>query len=550
MTHPAGYVRPTKEASRMPTGPLLKELSRHALGTYADVIYRNALLRPDEEAFVYGGTRITWREYNERVNRLIAALDSLGVAKGDVIGLLSWNCLESFDVLGAAMKGGFILSPYNPRLSAPDLERLIDYSAATTIFVGPELVPTLEEIRSRLSRVRNYVSLEAPAAGMLGHGDLLAAHSPDEPAPRVAADDPVYIIYTSGTTGVPRGALYTQARAMHNIAARLAETPVEAGDKAVLTLQLFHVAGMEAAQTFLCAGATDIILKTFEPRTLLRTIQDERATDVQIVPTTLAAIFGLPDFEQFDLSSLKRIVYAASPMPVALLQRGMDIWGPIFCQFYGQTESGPIITALSMDKHVAANGTPEEQKILLSVGHPAPGVHVRIVTEDGADVEVGEVGEIIVQSHHLMAGYWRRPEETAAVIVDGWLHTRDMGCFDERGYIYISGRKGDMIISGGENVMPREVEEVLYQHPAVGEAAVLGVPDPYWVERVHALVVLSGQETETLETVTPEDIIEFCRERLARYKAPKSVEFVDSLPKNASGKIDKLVLKKRFAQQA
>ncbi len=527
--------------SRMPTGPMLKELSRYELGTYADIIYRNGLLRPAEEAFVYGGTRITWREYNERVNRGISALDSLGVAKGEVIGLLSWNCLESFDILGAAMKGGFILSPYNPRLSAPDLERLIDYSEATTIFVGPELVPMIEEIRPRLSRVRHYVSLEAAVPGMLSHGDLLAQHNPDEPAPRVTEDDPVYIIYTSGTTGVPRGALYTHARAMHNIAARLAETPIAAGDKLVLTLQLFHVAGMEASQAFLYAGATDVILKTFEPRTLLQTIQDEKATDVQIVPTTLAAIFSLPDFEQYDLGSLKRIVYAASPMPVALLQRGMDIWGPIFCQFYGQTESGPIITALSRDKHVVAYGTPEEQKILRSVGHPAPGVHVRIVTEDGADVEVGEVGEIIAQSPHLMAGYWRRPEETAAVIVDGWLHTRDMGYFDERGYIYISGRKGDMIISGGENVMPREVEEVLYQHPAVSEAAVLGVPDPYWVERVHALVVLKSSET-----VTPEEIIEFCRERLARYKAPKSVEFVDSLPKNASGKIDKLVLKKRF----
>jgi acyl-CoA synthetase (AMP-forming)/AMP-acid ligase II len=166
---------------------------------------------------------------------------------------------------------------------------------------------------------------------------------------------------------------------------------------------------------------------------------------------------------------------------------------------------------------------------------------VRIVTDDGVDVKAGEVGEIIVRSAHVMAGYWRRPEDTAATIVDGWLHTRDLGHYDHRGYIYISGRRGDMIISGGENVMPREVEEVLYQHPAVSEAAVLGVPDPYWVERVHALVVVkSGGMVE------PDEIIEFCRQRLARYKAPKSLEFVDSLPKNASGKIDKLVLKKRF----
>lgn len=318
----------------MPTGPLLQKLSPYELGTYADVIDRNALLRPDVEAFVYRGTRITW-SYNERVNRLVSALDSLGVSKGEVIGLLSWNCLESFDILGAAMKRGFILSPYSPRLSAADLEYLIDYSEAAIVFVGPELVPVLEEIRPRLSRVRHYVLLEAaaPAPAILSHRDLLALHKPDEPPARVTEDDPVYIIYTSGTTGVPRGALYTHVRAMHNIVARLAETPIAAGDKLVLTLQLFHVAGMEASQAFLYAGATDVILRTFEPRTLLQTIQDERATDVQIVPTTLAAIFSLPDFEQYDLRCLRRIVYAASPMRVALLQRGMDIWGPIFCQF-------------------------------------------------------------------------------------------------------------------------------------------------------------------------------------------------------------------------
>ena len=528
----------------MPTDRLLAELSRYQPGTYADVIVRNALLHGDVDALVSGDRRVTFAEYNARVNRLVRALQALGLGKGDVIGLLSWNCLESFDVMGAAMKGGFIFSPYSPRLRPADLEHLVAYSEARVLFVGPELAPILQEIRARLTGVEHVVALEQPRPeaqpAWLYHDDLLAQQPTDEPGVDIGEDDPVYIIYTSGTTGVPRGALYTHARAMHNIQARVAQTPVQVGDRSVLTLQLFHVAGMESAQTFLYAGATDVILKTFEPRLLLQTIQKHRITDVQVVPTTLAALFNLPDFADYDLSSLRRIVYAASPMPVALLQKGMDLWGPIFCQFYGQTESGPMITTLSRDEHGVAYGSPEEQRILLSVGHPCPGVHARIVDEQGADLPAGEVGEIIARSKHLMVEYWRRPEETALVLTDGWLHTRDMAYADERGYIYIVGRKGDMIITGGENVMPREVEEVLYRHPSVNEAAVFGLPDPYWVERVHAMVVL--QEGES---AAPDELVAYCKSELAGFKVPKSLEIVADLPKNASGKIDKMELKRR-----
>ena len=524
---------------------LLAELSRYQPGTWADIIVRNALLHGDVDALVSGRSRITFAAYNARVNRLVHALHALGVGEGEVIGLLSWNSIESFDVLGAAMKGGFIFSPYSPRLRPADLEHLIAYSEARVLFVGPELGGPVEEIRARLTGLTHVVALERSRPGWLLHDDLLAAQPDTEPGVDVREEDPVYIIYTSGTTGVPRGALYTHARAMHNIQARVAETPVQVGDRSVLTLQLFHVAGMESAQTFLYTGATDVILKTFEPRLLLETIQEHRITDVQVVPTTLAALFNLPDFADYDLSSLRRIVYAASPMPVALLQKGMDLWGPIFCQFYGQTESGPMITTLSRDEHGVAYGSPEEQRILLSVGRPVPGAQVRIVDEHGVDLPAGQVGEIIARGKHLMVEYWRRPEETATVLgPDGWLHTRDMAYADERGYIYIVGRKGDMIISGGENVMPREIEEVLYRHPAVNEAAVFGLPDPYWVERVHAMVVLQEGRSATTE-----ELVAYCRDELAGFKVPKSLEIVDSLPKNASGKIDKLELKRRHEEE-
>jgi len=228
-------------------------------------------------------------------------------------------------------------------------------------------------------------------------------------------------------------------------------------------------------------------------------------------------------------------------MPVELLRKGMDKFGPIFAQGYGQTESGPDISILSMESHNVVNRSPEEQKVLASCGQPCLWVHARIVDDNDNDVEPGVVGEIIVQSKSVMVGYWHRPDLTKETIVDGWLHTGDMGYYDDQGYMYIVDRKKDLVISGGENIYPREVEEVLYRHPAVMECAVIGVPDEKWVERVHAVVVLRPGHS-----ATGEEISNFCKENLARYKAPRSVEFVESLPKNPQGKILKKELREKY----
>jgi acyl-CoA synthetase (AMP-forming)/AMP-acid ligase II len=228
-------------------------------------------------------------------------------------------------------------------------------------------------------------------------------------------------------------------------------------------------------------------------------------------------------------------------MPVELLKKAIKKFGPILIQGYGQTESGPLVALLPKWAHKVLEKPSDGQEILSSCGQPCIGTHIRIVDDKGNDVKPGEVGEIIVQGEQIMTGYWRKPDETKETIIDGWLHTGDLGRYDERGYIYIVDRKRDMIISGGENIYPREVEEILYQHPSVKEVAVIGIPDPYWVERVHAVIVLREGET-----VTSEEIIEFCKQRIARYKAPKSVEFVDSLPKTPSGKILKRELRERY----
>ena len=520
---------------------LLKELSRYNIGTWADIIYRNALLYPNQEAFVYGDTRITFSEFNTRVNKLIHALHGMGVKKGDVLGILSWSCLGFAEVYGVAMKGGFIASPFNPRLQANELEYIINYSEANTLFVGPELLEVANSLRPRLPKVRNFICLEGSAPGMITYDDLLASHPGQEPDVQVDEDDPVGIIYTSGTTGVPRGALYTQRRFIEDSKTLVIDMGLQPEDKRVQITPLFHIAGNSHFRSSLYSGGCNIILKFFDAAATLQIIQDERATIIDIVPTHLVAMLNLPDLNKYDISSLKFLWYGASPMPLEVLKKGMKVFGPIIAQGYGQSESGPAITHLSKEDHNVLDRPEKEQKKLVSAGRPDIGVQVRIVDEKDNDVKPGEVGEIIVRSKQVMVEYWHKPDETRETLSNGWLHTGDMGYYDDEGYIYIADRKKDMIISGGENIYPREVEEVLYRHPAVLEAAVIGVPDPYWVERVHAVVT-----TKKGASTTAEELIAFCKKNLAGYKAPKSVEFVDSLPKNPAGKILKRELREKY----
>jgi len=522
---------------------VLKELSRYDTGTYADVIYRNAILYSDEMAMKCGSESITFSQVNERINSLIHALSSMGVKKGNVLGILSWNCLDYADVYGAAMKFGYISSPFNPRLQLDELDYLINYSETNTLFVGPQLADLVHELKPRIPKVKHFISFEQPVPGMISHRELLAGFPKDEPKIDLHEDDPVFLFYTSGTTGVPRAALYTQRRSIDDTRRFAVALSLEQGDKHIQIMPLFHVGGTKNFWGYFFVGGSNVIMPqiSFDPAASLQAVQDEKATDIHIVATHLAAFLAMPDVDKYDLSSLKRMFYAASPMPLEILKRGMEKWGSIFMEFYGGTEDGPNVTMLSVKQHRMGLEHPEKQHILTSAGFPHIGVHVRIVNDNMEDLEPGEVGEIVVYSKAVLQEWWRKPEETKETITDGWVHTGDMGRYDEQGYIYIVDRKRDMICSGGENVYPREVEEILYQHPAVHEAAVFGIPDDYWVERVHASIVLKAGTK-----VTDKEIIEYCKERLARYKAPKSVEFLEALPKNPGGKILKRELREKY----
>jgi long-chain acyl-CoA synthetase len=534
---------PAPEEKNMADKLILKELCRYRRGTFAEVIYRNALLHSDEEAFVCGSQRITFSQFNARVNRLVQSLQRFGARKGDVIGILSWNCLEYADFYGAAMKGGFIASPFNPRLHREEVEYLVNDSEAKALFVGPELLDIVERLKPRLSKVENYICLEGSVPDMVSFQDLLGAGEPDEPDADVGKDDPVIILYTSGTTGLPRGAVYTHARKLDNTKIKALEMGTKPGDRHLMVLPFFHIGGDSHVWPFFLVGGCNVILpnRSFDPVAVFQAIQEEKVTDMQIVPTQLNVLLSHHDLEKYELKSLNRIYYAASPMPLELLRRGLEVFGPIFAQGYGQTESGPQIATLPREEHQVLDKPAEEQKVLTSCGQPSLGVHVRVVDKDNRDVPTGIVGEIVAQSDSIMKEYWKKPKETAETIVGEWLYTGDLAYYDEKGFIYIVDRKKDMIVSGGENVYSREVEDVLYKHPAVAEAAVIGVPDPAWVERVHAVIALkAGKEA------TEKEMIAFCKEHIASYKAPKSVDFVDSLPKNPQGKILKKEIRARY----
>jgi acyl-CoA synthetase (AMP-forming)/AMP-acid ligase II len=522
---------------------ILKELCRYNIGTFADIIYRNAILYPDKEAFVCGPERISFKGFNERVNRLINGLNAMGIRKGDVLGIVSWNRLEYPEVFGAAMKGGFILAHLNPRLKGDELMSLINDSGAKVLFLEPEFTGMINGIIKRLTGAKYFISFGNAEGKIESYREIVDSHSADEPEPSVGPDDNLVIFYTSGTTGTPRGAIYTHKKKMQNVQTKALDLGLEFGDRHLVVLPMFHIGGDSHIWPFFLMGGCNVIMpqKSFDPSSSLKTIKDEEITDVHIVPTQLVALINLPDIKGYDLGCLKRIWYAASPMPTEVLKKGLALFGPIFMQGYGQTESGPHTTFMNKASHCVFEGKPEDQKILASCGQPCIGVHIRIVDENDNDLLPGEIGEIIIRSEKIMVEYWGRPDETKEAVKDEWLKTGDMGYCDERGYIYIADRKKDMIITGGENVFPKEVEEVLYCHEAVSEAAVIGVPDKFWVERVHAVITLKK------DAVANEDeIIAFCKERIASYKTPKSVEFVESLPKSPQGKILKRELVKKY----
>jgi len=512
--------------------------------TIGDLLARNANKFPEKPAIVSEEVSMNYRRLNERVNRLANALVHAGLKKGDRVGALVHNSHQFLEIYFAAAKTGGIFCPYNNHLKAPELKEVINYSTPKFLFLDRDYGEMIDVLKPDLATVERYICLQQPESPFMDSYELtLDAAAGSEPAGMVGENDVLSIFFTAGTTGKPKGAVRTHRHLLSDAAAGVIELKVDYDERVLITFPLYHVAGEDNIVRHVFMANTFHIKREggFDPVEILSYIARERITRCQMVPTMIHSLLQVPDVSKFDLASLRLILYAAAPMPVELLKRALAVFPCGFAQLYGQTETGPLTTVLRPEDHIL-DGSEEKQKRLASSGRAVVNYEVRIVDDHDNDVPVGEVGEIIVRSEAMMREYWQMPEETAKKLKDGWLHTGDLGRVDEEAYVYIVERKNDLIISGGVNIYPREVEEVLYRHPAVSEASVVGVADEHWGEVVKAVVVLrNGSEA------TESEIKEFCGQHLAGYKKPKSVDFWKELPKSPQGKVLKKEIRAHYA---
>ena len=511
--------------------------------TVGDMLRRNASKFPKKTAIVSQDTTLDFETANNRVNRLANALMKKGLKKGDRIGVLIHNCHQFIEIYFAAAKTGGIFCPYNNHLKQWELKDILSYSSPKFLFVDEDYGEMIDGLKPELDFVDQYICLQIPTFSYMKNYENLLAEGPvSEPDIKIAEEDVLSIIFTAGTTGKPKGAMRTHRHLMSDAVASVIDLRVEYDERVLLTFPMYHVACEDNIVRHSFMPNTFYIKREggFNPEEVLAYISQEQITRLHVVPTMIHSLVQVPDVSKYDLSSLKLILYAGSSMPVELLKKALAIFPCSFAQLYGQTESGPFTTVLKPEDHIL-DGSEKKLRRLASSGRPALNYEIRIVDEHDVDVPVGEVGEIIGRSEAMMIGYWQMPEETAKKLKNGWLHTGDLGKFDEDGYVYIVERKNDLIISGGVNVYPREIEEVLYRHPAVSEASVIGLPDEHWGEVVKAVVIL-----KTDAQATEDEIKDFCGKNLAGFKKPKSVDFWKELPKSPQGKILKKEIRKHY----
>jgi acyl-CoA synthetase (AMP-forming)/AMP-acid ligase II len=488
-----------------------------------ELIRRGARYFADRTAVYFEDKSLTFAEVDQLSNRFAHVLARNGIDRGGRLAIFANNGLYSIPVDFACVKAGAARTPLNARLSMDEHEHMLRDTGAQVVIYDGELAERAEVLATRI-----------PGLTMLGLGSnrcgpdlLVEAQSKPSTDPLIHAepDDVILTVFTSGTTGRLKAAEHTQASyaaISNNLSMNLPD--IRSDDVMVHASSLFHASGVFIIPYWL-KGAATAILTRFDPAEFVEALARWRATSTHVVPTMLAMLLALPDIEKSDLASLRTIVYGASPMPLPVIKRAIEVWGPRFVQYYGQTEAPIFITKLSKEDHARGR--------LLSCGRPSVDCEIRLVDDKGNDVEPGEQGEIALRAPFVMKGYFNAPDLNAATFIEGgWLRTRDVGRFDEEGYLYLVDRTSDMIITGGYNVYPREVEDALMAHPSVLECAVVGAPDEKWVEAVTAFVVLRAGTA-----ATQEELIQFTRERLAHYKVPKSIRFIEEIPKSAVGKI-------------
>ena len=497
---------------------------------------------PDAEAMTYLGRTWTWREWHERVHRAAGGLRDLGIARGDVVSFLDKNHPACVEISLAAGSIGAANAIINWRSAGDEIDYAVNDSGAKVLFVGRELMPTIEAIRDRLTKVERIIEVTPEGGEDDEYERFLADAVACADGPDVLEDDVCLVMYSSGTTGRPKGVMLTHRNMVQHTINAHDGWGFEPGDKSMVAMPLFHVGGSSYVLFGIHDGVPSVMTREPDAASLAGAIL-AGANRTFLVPAVLAQVLQLGGDAVKLFGALKTYTYGAAPMPPPLLRAAMEAWPETdFIQVYGLTEVAGVATHLMPEDHrtAEASGHPER---LVSAGKPVPGVEVRIVDPATlSDVGVGEHGEIWLKTPQLMKGFLNKPEATAEVVTeDGWFRTGDMGHVDEDGFVFVSDRLKDMIITGGENVYSPEVERVLSEHPSVLEVAVIGVPDPKWGESVKAVVALK-EGADTSET----ELIEWTRERLAHFKAPKSVDVITALPRNPTGKILKRELRKPY----
>ncbi|MGG3564054.1 long-chain-fatty-acid--CoA ligase [Neobacillus rhizosphaerae] len=469
--------------------------------------------------FLYQST--TYADLDNEVDCVAAGLSSIGIRKGDKVALLLGNCPEFVTAYYGILRAGAVVVPINPTYTSAEISYILSNSHAKAVITDSPLESTISPLKEQLEHLKMVIYTESIKSEL--SWEVLFQETNDIfVGPSIHEDDLAVILYTSGTTGKPKGAMLSHRNMASNVESLSKLTEFTEGDRMITVLPMFHVFSMSVCINLpIACGATIVIVPKFSPAEVIKTIRREKATLFAGVPTMFSFMLQLPETTAADLSSIRACFSGGASIPVELLHRFEEKYNVQIIEGYGLSETAPV-TAFNPLRGTRKPG---------SVGIDIPDVKNKVVDPDGMEVPRGEVGELIVKGPNVMMGYLGMPEATFSALKDGWFYTGDLARMDEEGYIYIVDRKKDMILVGGYNVYPREVEEVLYQHPAIVEAAVIGITDTEYGESVKAFVVSND------ECLTIDDILHFCQDKLAKYKLPKLVEFMKELPKNSTGKI-------------
>ena len=514
---------------------------------------------PGRRALIFEGLEFTFTELQQRINRLASSLSALGAGAGDRIATMQVNCNQSIEIYFAAAQLDAIYVPLNFRARAEELEQMLGISQPSILFIGERYLPLLPAASGELPSNRIVLLDGPPSEEHLAYDDLQSQGNPEQVHFSQAGDNETTVImFTAGTTGVPKGVMLTHDSFSSYLLATVNPADPDVEETNLLTVPFYHIAGLQAALAAIYGGRTQAIMRQFDPVEWLDLAQKQRVNRAMLVPTMLKQLMDHPRFHEYDLSSLNVITYGAAPMPLPVIRQAItEFPGARFINAFGQTETASTITMLPPEDHILEGTEQEVEKKLrrlTSIGKPLEDVEVMIVSEEGRQVANGEVGEIVARSERMMKGYWRQEAATGEALRSGWVYTGDLAYQDEDGYIYLAGRAKDFIKRGGEMIAPDEVEQVLMSHPAVEDAAVIGVPDLEWGEEVRALVIRKTSPTGSFgeraqdisEAELEAQLIEYFRQKLAGYKRPRSVVFVNSLPRNVMGKLLKRELREQY----